>query len=279
MHHHSVATSLTDHQIATISVNGIFPAVAALFIVLRLCAKRIKHSALFLDDWLILLGFVGVASILHNYGSNGSKIFVLGNSGPFLYGELEQRQQLQSGWTLTKYTAAVKGGMGEHLSNLTEDQMTIFGLVSTSSLLRLNVSDLTLLGDILDSVPLHIRRSHYQIFDPCLLPKHLLYSQLQTRHKANVCPSDSVDDCLFLCYSIPSLAYLLQLAINRRWIYHQRGHDVQRPCMHRVNHGCHDPYYAPLCHLDAAAKGVEEVGYFGYLSFGRIVRLLYPLQE
>ena len=58
MHQLPVATGLTDHQIATIVVNSIFPALAAVSIGLRLYAKMIKHSALQLDDWLILLGFV-----------------------------------------------------------------------------------------------------------------------------------------------------------------------------------------------------------------------------
>lgn len=53
-----VNIALTDHQVATIVVNAVFPAVAAIFIGLRLYAKRVKHASLQADDWLILLGLV-----------------------------------------------------------------------------------------------------------------------------------------------------------------------------------------------------------------------------
>ena len=86
MHHHAAATGLTDHQIATIAVNSVFPAIAALFIGLRLWAKRIKHTALLLDDWLILLGFVSTATFRHDSWSDKPKVFVLGNSMPYIYG-------------------------------------------------------------------------------------------------------------------------------------------------------------------------------------------------
>ena len=56
--------ALNDHQIAIIAVNAVFPSLAAVFIGLRLYAKRIKKPKLQADDCLILLGFVCSRSVL-----------------------------------------------------------------------------------------------------------------------------------------------------------------------------------------------------------------------
>ena len=134
-------------------------------------------------------------------------------------------------------------------------------------------------GDVLDPIPLYIRRRHHQVLHSSLLPKCFFYSEIQTRYEVDVDPPGSVDDCLFLRHSLPSLAHLVQLAIYGQWIYHQRGHDVQRSRLYRTDYRCNDPCDAAVCYLDAAAEGIEEVGYFGDFPFGWIVRPFSSLER
>ncbi|MCJ1442345.1 MAG: hypothetical protein MMC23_002839 [Stictis urceolatum] len=86
---------MNEHSRATIAVNTVFPALSAVFIALRIRARQIKHSSLKLDDYII------VAAL----------IFTLGQSLPFAY-------------------CAIKGGMGQHLADLSYHEITIFGKVA-----------------------------------------------------------------------------------------------------------------------------------------------------
>lgn len=56
---------LTSHSIALIAINSIFPFLAAVFMLLRLQARRVKNVALKADDYLIIAAFVKILRPSH----------------------------------------------------------------------------------------------------------------------------------------------------------------------------------------------------------------------
>ena len=50
--------ALTDHQVATIVVNVVFPLLAAAIVLLRCWVKKNKKIRLRIDDYLIIFGLV-----------------------------------------------------------------------------------------------------------------------------------------------------------------------------------------------------------------------------
>lgn len=120
-------------------------------------------------------------------------------------------------WQLTENEGATNGGMGKHIDTLGTAELVVFGKVCRQCVARLNVAvpDTIGPGYFLDPIPLYIRRVTYQNLDFAILPKCLCNPKIPLSYQRPGRCRASMDNHLFLCFCVPSLADLAQLVSGR----------------------------------------------------------------
>ena len=129
---------LTGHSKAIIVVNSIFPFLATVAVILRLYARRLKATSLKSSEYVILVAlvaqlFLSKWSLLTQYRQSRSDIL-------WSIFTVHFEPTFDSLWKLTRTQGATNGGMGQHVQNLSDIELVVFGKVHIQCSISLDMT-------------------------------------------------------------------------------------------------------------------------------------------
>ena len=133
-----VKKMLTGHSKAVIVVNSVFPFFAAVTVALRIYARRLKATSLKSSEYVILVALVARFclsnwSLLTQYRQ--SRLHIL-----WAIFTVHFEAFFDSSWKLTRTQGATNGGMGQHVQDLSNAELVVFGKVQIQCGITLNTT-------------------------------------------------------------------------------------------------------------------------------------------